>query len=227
MPTFGELFGVPPALTTAQVLLIDIGTDIWTAIAYSLQSAESKLMERPPRHPKKEKMVNRGVLIYSYGYIGILQMLGCWFMFFVASPHIYELYSKQISPNDYTDEEIVWNAEGMTVYYWTLVLAQIAAAIATTTKLQSVFGFCGPAYGMPNTTLNLMFVGEILLGIASVYVPFMQSAFETAALPWKSVLMPVLVVFYILIIEEVRKLIFRRREESQMAAARVASTEQS
>ena len=33
-PTFGELFGVPQALTVAQVLPIDIGTAIWTAIAY-------------------------------------------------------------------------------------------------------------------------------------------------------------------------------------------------
>merc|ERR1719183_3506784 len=31
-PTFGELFGIPQALTVAQVLLIDIGTDIWTAV---------------------------------------------------------------------------------------------------------------------------------------------------------------------------------------------------
>jgi sodium/potassium-transporting ATPase subunit alpha len=34
-PTFAELFGVPQALTVAQILLIDIGTDIWTAIAYA------------------------------------------------------------------------------------------------------------------------------------------------------------------------------------------------
>merc|ERR1719311_657488 len=69
-PTFGELFGIPQALTVAQVLLIDIGTDIWTAIAYAVQPAEAALMERPPRHPRNEKMVNQKVLVYSYGYIG-------------------------------------------------------------------------------------------------------------------------------------------------------------
>merc|ERR1719410_1873478 len=36
MPTFAELLGVPSALSAAQVLLIDIGTDIWTAIAFAL-----------------------------------------------------------------------------------------------------------------------------------------------------------------------------------------------
>merc|ERR1719243_476301 len=63
-PTFGELFGLPQALTVSQVLLIDIGTDIWTAIAYALQPAESKLMERAPRHPNLEKLVNFKVLLY-------------------------------------------------------------------------------------------------------------------------------------------------------------------
>merc|ERR1719409_445827 len=47
-PTFGELFGIPQALTVAQVLLIDIGTDIWTAIAYAVQPAEAALMKLSP-----------------------------------------------------------------------------------------------------------------------------------------------------------------------------------
>merc|ERR1719420_586331 len=62
MPTFAELFGVPSALTAALVLLIDIGTDIWTAIAYAFQPAESELMEDPPRHPQRDRMVNGPVL---------------------------------------------------------------------------------------------------------------------------------------------------------------------
>merc|ERR1719443_152074 len=78
-PTFAELFGVPSALTAAQVLLIDIGTDIWTAIAYAWQPAESKLMDQPPRHPRKDRMVNGSVLTYSYGYVGVIQpRLSSW-----------------------------------------------------------------------------------------------------------------------------------------------------
>merc|ERR1740138_1452356 len=88
-PTFAELLSMPPCLPVKQVLLIDIGTDIWTAIAYALQPAESKLMERKPRHPVQEKLVNRKVLLYSYGYIGQLQMLACWLMFFFAVPGLY------------------------------------------------------------------------------------------------------------------------------------------
>ena len=37
IPNFMELLGVPLALNVFQVLAIDIGTDIWTAIAYVWQ----------------------------------------------------------------------------------------------------------------------------------------------------------------------------------------------
>jgi len=212
-PTFGELFGIPQALTVAQVLLIDIGTDIWTAIAYAVQSAESKLMQRPPRHPRCEKMVNQKVLIYSYGYIGIFQMFFCWLMFFWAAPGIWELYLSGKSPNDYTEDEEFANVQGMTVYYWTLVLGQIAAAISTTTKVQSVFGLGGPAYGFPNMPLNCMFLGETLLGLMAIYLGFMHSWFETGWLPANAVFKPMLAFVAICLIDEIRKLVARLAEQ--------------
>eukprot|EP00927_Polykrikos_kofoidii_P027257 TRINITY_DN24051_c0_g1_i1.p1 TRINITY_DN24051_c0_g1~~TRINITY_DN24051_c0_g1_i1.p1 ORF type:complete len:1103 (+),score=191.83 TRINITY_DN24051_c0_g1_i1:96-3404(+) len=207
-PTFGELVGVPEALTVAQVLLIDIGTDIWTAIAYALQPPESQLMERPPRHPRVEKMVNWKVLLYSYGYIGQLQMFFCWLMFFWVSPGIFDLYVSEKSPNEYDLDDEIADKQGTTVYYWTLVLGQLAAAVSTTTKLESVF--C--SYGFPNCTLNMMFVGELVLGVAAVYVAPIQAAFNTETLPSRAMLLPVLAFVCICVIEEVRKSIARSIE---------------
>merc|ERR1711972_986625 len=106
-PTFGELFGIPQALPVKQVLLIDIGTDIWTAIAYALQPAESKLMDRKPRHPRKEKLVNWKVLVYSYGYIGPIQMFFCYLMWYYATPKLLSLWNSEentwVHPEKYTD----------------------------------------------------------------------------------------------------------------------------
>merc|ERR1719161_1787659 len=117
-PTFAELLSVPQALTVAQVLLIDIGTDIWTAIAYAVQKAESQLMMRPPRHPKLERMVNWKVLVYSYGYIGQLQMFFCWLMFFWALPGVWDLYVNQVDAESYTEEQKLIDVKGTTIYYW-------------------------------------------------------------------------------------------------------------
>jgi len=214
-PTFAELFGCPPALMVKQVLLIDIGTDIWTAIAYALQPAESKLMARLPRHPKLEKLVNWKVLIYSYGYIGQLQMICCWLAFFYASPNIWSIVGKKEA--EYTEKDEYTDTQGMTVYYWTLVVCQIAAAISTTTKLQSVIGLGGPAYCFPNTTLNMMFGFELALGLATIYLGPMQMWFDTAWLPWESVVLPGLAFVAIVLVDEVRKMIGRKIEVANEA----------
>lgn len=213
-PTFGELFGIPQALTVAQVLLIDIGTDIWTAIAYAVQPAESKLMARPPRHPRHEKMVNWKVLVYSYGFIGQFQMLFCWLMFFYASPGLWDLYMSGKGPEHYTDEDEFIDRQGMTVYYWTLVLGQIAAAISTTTKSQTVIGLggCSTAYGLPNSVLNLMFVGEVVLGLVAIYMMPIQGWFNMAWLPLSALLMPISAFVGIVLIDELRKVCVRSAE---------------
>lgn len=226
-PTFAELFGIPSALTVSQVLLIDIGTDIWTAIAYALQPPESGLMERPPRHPKLEKLVNWKVLVYSYGYIGQLQMFMCWLLYFTATPDLWKLYSPQhgwcgsagpdangLCPN-YQPEDINYVRSGMSVYYWTLVCGQIGAAISTTTKLQSVFGFFGPPYGLPNFTLNMMFLFEIALGVGAIIFPFMRDLFSTGDLPAKTIATSGLACITIIVIEEIRKYIARAIQERE------------
>jgi len=221
-PTFVEVAGLPLALPVKQVLLVDIGTDIWTAIAYAMQPAESKLMERKPRHPHHEKLVNWKVLVYSYGFIGQIQMAFCWIMYFCASPNIWKLYvpdpdhpdaMKWKAQPSWRKEDITYAFEASSVYYWTLVLGQIAAAISTTTKMQSVFGLGGKPYCFPNMVLNLMFVGEVLLGLATIYIPFLAEAFDCRWLPWKSILSPLLAFVGICFIDEVRKLIFRHLEK--------------
>ena len=159
------------------------------------------------------------ILLYSYGYIGVLQSIFCfstgtvedadenmwqrkcrfsaqlvlgWLMYFSATPDIGALVRAQDALKDYTDEEGVarvvsalrvnsthlisgskekvlekrgmqpactwlefpWAAGSQkhdvilcpqilslrTVYYWTLVLGQVAAALASTTKRQPLFG---------------------------------------------------------------------------------------
>jgi len=214
-PAFAELLGVPQALTVAQVLLIDIGTDIWTAVAYALQPAESRLMECPPRHPRREKIVNARVLLYSYGYLGQLQTLFCWLMFFWATPEVWSLFADGTTPDEYTEHDRFVVMQGMTVYYWTLVMGQIAAAIATTTKTQSVCGLQGPAYGLPNNVLSLMILGELILGLGAIYFPPLQMLFETTWLPERGVMLPVLAFVSIFAIDEVRKVCMHSTAEDE------------
>merc|ERR1712226_946898 len=118
-------------------------------------------------------------------------------------------------PELYTDENDFTDTQGSTVYYWTLVMGQIAAAISTTTKLQSVIGMFGKPYCFPNMTLNLMFVGEVLLGLVVIYWTPLQKAFETAFLPTDAVCKPIIALVAIVLIDEVRKAIQRCMEDNE------------
>lgn len=203
LPSIAETCGAPAALSALQVLLIDIGTDIWTGIAYAWQPMESDLMSKTPRHPQKDRMVNGRVLVYSYIYMGFVQSAICWILFF-NMPRIAELYNQAKPSHSYTSEEMLSAQKGSTMYYWALVCGQVGAGIATTTTRESLAW-----YGLPNHRLSLCIVMELLLGAAVIYWKPFQDVFKTQALPTDCVVRGVAAIVLILAIEEIRKMLVR------------------
>jgi len=206
-PAFAELWGIPEALNAAQVLLIDVGTDIWTAVAYAAQPAESDLMRQPPRDPKAGGLASWRLLLYSYGYVGLQQTLFCWLMFFLASPPgLSELLERHRSLSAYTAEETHVHRQCMTVYYWTLVLGQLAAAVGATTRAQRIFGPGG--YGLPNRLLGAALAAEVVLSLVAMHWRPTLAAFDMAVLPWwPSLLLPLTCPLCMVTAEELRKLL--------------------
>merc|ERR1719253_1445530 len=204
IPTFAELLGVPTALTVAQVLLIDIGTDIWTAIAFAWQPAEQDLMSVPPRDPVKERIVNTSMLAYSYGYIGVVQSLACWAVFFGAMPKMYSMYVADRHPSEYTPAEVEADYAGMTAYYWTLVLGQVGAALAATTSRSSALSF-----QKPNWWLTACIVFEILLALLIMFWEPLQFELHTRGLSAGQLACGLVGFALITVLEELRKLWLR------------------
>jgi len=64
---------MPLMLTTVLILCIDIGTDMWPAIALAYERPESDIMERRPRDAKKDKLVTGKLIAFAYLLIGIVQ----------------------------------------------------------------------------------------------------------------------------------------------------------
>merc|ERR1719506_2829047 len=93
-----------------------------------------------------------------------------------------------IGKQTYTQEDDMTHARGMTAFYWTLVLAQIGAAISTSTKTQNVFGRGG--YGFPNRPLNCLLLLEIVLALNVMYRPSLNEIFITAPLSTPQLLLP-------------------------------------
>jgi len=203
IPALMEVFGIPLALAAVQVLLIDIGTDIWTAVAFAAQKPEVSLMNRPPRHPQRDWMVGRGILAFSYGYMGIMQCCFCWLMYFLLTPDIGTMIKEYEPVAEYGHKERVVERHGMTVYYWTLVLGQVAAAMSSTTKNQPLFGDGG--YGLPNHLLNVTVVGELILSLVVMHVGWTRKSFEMELLPAWSLIIPFSALIGILAVDECRK----------------------
>merc|ERR1719174_2237454 len=93
-------------------------------------------------------------------------------------PQMARLTREKKHSGAYTNDEIEANHRAMTMYYWTLVMGQVGAAIATTTTQQSLF-----KYGLPNVWLNLCIVLEISLALACIYWKPLQGPFGTCPLP--------------------------------------------
>lgn len=64
------------------ILCIDLLTDMLPAISLAYEKAESDIMMRPPRNPKKDKLVTRKLYFLAYGHIGLIEALGGFFVYF-------------------------------------------------------------------------------------------------------------------------------------------------
>ncbi|KAJ8939290.1 hypothetical protein NQ318_008280, partial [Aromia moschata] len=76
------LLNIPLPLGVMAILCIDLLTDMLPAISLAYEKAESDIMMRPPRNPKKDKLVTRKLYFLAYGHIGLIEALGGFFVYF-------------------------------------------------------------------------------------------------------------------------------------------------
>merc|ERR1711963_1351190 len=75
--------GIPLPLGTITILAIDLGTDMIPAISLAYEKAESDIMNRQPRNPFTDKLVNERLISMAYGQIGMIQASAGFFVYFV------------------------------------------------------------------------------------------------------------------------------------------------
>ena len=82
------VFQIPIPLTTILILLIDLGTDMYPAIAFAYENPELDIMERMPRSAKRDRLVGAKLLSYSYVQVGYFETLaGFWVYFNVMNDY--------------------------------------------------------------------------------------------------------------------------------------------
>lgn len=198
------LAALPAGLTAMQVLTIDLGTELGPAISLAYEKAESDIMDRPPRDPKRDRLVSPSLLVYAYIISGSIISAGC----LLAYTLIYRQYGVRLSdfyaPDISKDKgayfsltasddvyiqstNTTWTAaeqrtlftRGTTAWYIALTVGQFCHVWVCKTRINSIF-----THGFSNKlTFYGVAVGFFLV-IFFTYVPGVQSFVGSYFVNW-------------------------------------------
>lgn len=154
------LFNIPLPLTIMQILAIDLGTDMFPALALGSERPTPAIMQRPPR-PKTERLLTSGVVTRAYLFLGMFEALaGMTAYFYVMRSNGWH-WPQPVLPT--------------TTFYLQATTACLAGIIVT--QLTNVFTCRSPNVSICTlgfSTNRLVLVGiaiELVLAVLIIYTP--------------------------------------------------------
>lgn len=159
---FATVAGVPLPFTPIQILWLNLVTDTPPALALGFDPANKRMMNIPPRDPKKGIFRQRDVaFILFHGFVMSTLMLGIF---------LFELY---------LNNESIEKAR--TMGFAMLVLTQLAQAFNSRSTTQSFFS----QILVGNEKLIGAVIFSFSLLLAGIYLPFLNGVFGQVVLPWQ------------------------------------------
>jgi P-type Ca2+ transporter type 2C len=192
---------IPLPLTVMQILTIDLGTDMLPALGLGTERPEKGIMNRPPRS-QNEPLLNKKLLTKAFLWYGLLVSIASIISYFYVNMQ-----------NGWPSVPLAGGTDPVYIKATTMTLAaivfcQIGAVFNCRTEKQSVF-----KVGLfSNKQINFGIVFEIVLMIAIVYLPPLQSVFHTGPLNLSDWLFLCVWPPLILLIEEARKAWVRKKD---------------
>ena len=195
---------VPLPLTTMQILTIDLGTDMLPALGLGTEPPEADVMANPPRNPN-EPLLSGKVMRKAFLWYG---MLGALFSFaafmFCQVMNGWHPGIEMFGVGNDLDPIYV---RATTMALAAIVFTQIGEVWNCRTETASVF-----SVGLfSNKQINKGILFEIALIIFITLFPPFQSVFHTSPLVLNDFVFLVLLPPVILLLEEARKAIVRKR----------------
>jgi P-type Ca2+ transporter type 2C len=199
---------MPLALGVKQILAIDLGTDLFPALALGSEKPEPDVMQRAPRR-KSQPLVDGRLLRRAFLWLGLIEAILCFGAFYFINnwldlPFFQALHARIFSMVLHEDQHSL----AITVYYAGVVMAQIGNAFACRTE-RNRGRFLG---WLSNPTLLRGIIVEVAILLGLIYLKPLANLFGHVAIP------PVLwigLIFFPLIIyslDWIRKMLVRWRE---------------
>ena len=183
-------------LKPVHLLWINLVTDSLPAMALGLEKAEADIMHRPPRSPKAG--VFSGGMGLDIGYQGLLVALVTVAAYFIG--HYIESGVWEIANS----------ADGMTMAFLTMSMAEVFHSINMRSRRSSIFSIKSP-----NWTLYGAAVASLILTTLVIYVPFLSTAFSFEHISLNEYATALVLAVLVIPIVELIKFIQRRTEKPQ------------
>ncbi|KAH7381738.1 hypothetical protein BKA66DRAFT_419220 [Pyrenochaeta sp. MPI-SDFR-AT-0127] len=205
-------FGIPQILSSFLMIIICCLTDCAAAITLAYEKPEADVLLRPPRNPRKDRLVNTRLIFHAYFVVGLLQCfcsftMAFWYMErqgvpFTAMWLKFGDYGEGLDP-DYVTE--VAN-HASSIYFVTLVVMQLFNLLATRTRRLSIFQQ-PPLFNKDtqNWTLFPAMIFAIVVVFIFCYIPSLQNTIGTREVPVEYWFLPAAFGFGLLVLDEARK----------------------
>lgn len=197
-----SLFAVPLALTPIQILSIDMGTDSLTALGLGVERPDPQIMKRPPRS-RRERLFNWRLALRAYMFLGMIEAVAAMGAFFFVLHNGGWKYGELLGMHD----ELYMQAT--TACLSAIIVMQIVNVFLCRHTTRSVFSI-----GLRGNSLIIWGVAvEIALLLIINYTRLGNLILGTV--PISASVWPLLIPLGIamLALEEMRKLIVRRRQQ--------------
>jgi sodium/potassium-transporting ATPase subunit alpha len=169
-------------------------------------------MLRPPRNPKKDRLVNTRLIFHAYFVVGLLECflsftMAFWYMERKGIPFTAIWLKFGIYDEQYDTDYINKTAnEASSIYFVTLVVMQLFNLLATRTRRLSIFQQ-PPIFN--KKTQNLLLFPAMVFAIVVVFIfcypPSVQEAIDTTTIPVEYWFFPVAFGIGLLLLDEARK----------------------
>jgi magnesium-transporting ATPase (P-type) len=190
-----------------QILAIDLGTETLPALALGVERAEPDVMKRLPRR-RSEHLLDGATLVRGYAFLGGMSTVIVLAAFFAF------LFQHGWHWGQRNTASAAVAAGATTVVFLAIVILQVGNAFACRTERTSAF-----ARGLlSNRFLLVGVLFELLFAAALIYTPPLQRLFGTAALDPRWWLVLAAFIGPVFAVEEIRKLLLRRRSRDQEEA---------
>ncbi|KAL1921901.1 uncharacterized protein VTP21DRAFT_10543 [Calcarisporiella thermophila] len=219
--------GIPAPLSTFLMICICVLTDMLPSIALMKEQPESDLLQRLPRNPKRDRLVNFRLLLHAYGWIGLMEMLLSMCMYFLYLQteggigfrdivFAFDKYDEGFMGKSKAELDDLKNT-GQCVYFVTLVILQFGNVLAIRTRRLSLLQASPLAKRTRNLYLFAAMVGSLCIALLITLLPFFNNVFGTRPVPVRHWLIPIALAIGIVLMDEMRKLLARTFKDSWIA----------